>query len=700
MNRKQILSSMVAVAVILASVIWFVNAMGDNLYYRRIDGIDTISICNPDNIDSCITMMDRNLWATETWIFACEEYSCQEWRLKYEYEYWDSLEDCIDNMWEEDCYFHYESADECISDGNTLYYCLWRRAYWDIFNSEADCDNRAESLYNQCMSQQTWMLWNHYQWWNNHGFLPWENGSSDFPWWEEIIHSSNRSCNSSLVLSFWYNVDVFVNYFPDWCNPKNDNLWWWSWDSETNHRWWDNRYATAEDRQWPCPQWYHVPTIWERNQVVDNWVDGNKDLFVHRSLISYDGEWLLNLQNCAERSNYSCYDENDNEVDCDSEDAIYLDCPYYDETLWLKFQEDFQIPFAGYRSNDAYVLGIWSSALLYSSSPYDNQAHAFYLDPTSIFVNNPLDRANGASVRCFRDTTVIKPTITMKKSWIKTWRTYIWDTQYIWFPQWTIIINTVEQVDWKPVLWSVNIDFWTSATAHFSRLVSVNIPVDWDGQVVVQVKVKHWWLDEYNYDWLTTNIDASCSSGEVLNPDDRYNWEAINVVDGYATIYTCSASSFIALRWENTWEPQVIVNIAEFNWWQNTCTWSNYIFENIQADKTSRDYELTWVFECAFGDSQSKTVTLQLSGNLVADGDRVISGSNVQMKNSEWTSSPVWLKFANTLISTWRALTATQTLFQKTGSMIWIASWVVSVQITVPAWTPDGTYNWTLVLTY
>ena len=168
----------------------------------------------------------------------------------------------------------------------------------------------------------------------------------------------------------------------------------------------------------------------------------------------------------------------------------------------------------------------------------------------------------------------------------------------------------------------------------------------------------------------------------------------------YGLPVRCFKDSDIGSSSSESGEPQVIVNIAEFNWWQNTCTWSNFIFENIQADKTSRDYELTWVFECAFWNSQSKTVTLQLSGNLVADWDRVISGSNVQMKNSEWTSSPVWLKFANTMISTYQALTATKTLFQKTGSMIWIASWVVSIQITVPAWTPDGTYNWTLVLTY
>ena len=148
-------------------------------------------------------------------------------------------------------------------------------------------------------------------------------------------------------------------------------------------------------------------------------------------------------------------------------------------------------------------------------------------------------------------------------------------------------------------------------------------------------------------------------------------------------------------------DSEIIVNIAEFNWWQNTCSGSNYIFENIVAWTSTGTHTLSWVFQCAFGNGRSSsTVTLQLSGDLVADGDRVISGSNLMMKNSEWTVSPVWLKFANTLISTWSALTATQTLFQKTANLIWVASWVVEVQLTVPWWTPDGTYNWVLVLTY
>ena len=441
MKRKQLLS----LVVVWTLLFWVTSATSDYIHEQN----GTISICDPDsNWTKCITMQDKNLWASEAW--------------------------------------------------------TWASSYWK-----------------------------HYQWWNNHGFLPCleSNWCETFSWWETMT-TNERVDTTNYWPQNYFDRAVFskITSSPyDWSTTRNDNLRWWANDSQLNNRWYDetnNVAINVEDRQWPCEEWYHVPSIWEWNQVLKYWAEENGiDLY------GEDEEWLLYNDD---------WDQN-----------------------FMQFQEDFKMPFAGYRSFNAKVYVIGDLANLWSSSPYagDERARYFALGPGEAGAYNLSRRAYAFSVRCFKNS-------------------------YLSFP--------------------------------------------------------------------------SSEGGE----------------------------------------PQVIVNIAEFNWWQNTCTGSNYIFENIQADKVDNDYELTWVFECAFWNSQSKTVTLQLSGNLVADGDRVISGANVQMKNSEWTSSPVWLKFANTILNTYQALTATKTLFQKTGSMIWIASWVVSVQITVPAWTPDGTYNWTLVLTY
>ena len=481
-----------------------------------------------------------------------------------------------------------------------------------------------------------------------------------------------NTTNAYSTVTPWTNGDIYTLTV---CDPNNSgncitmmdrNLWATTnditstWSYGDYYKWWNNQWYSSDSddfssaspwtwtewEEWPCPSYYHVPSEDEWANLVNMWVGS-------------DVWWKLNSWQ-----------------------------------VW-QFQSDFKIPFAGYRymmaggplTSQGNEADLWSS-----TSDSDGYPRNLGMNDFSAQFSKRTPRV-GLSVRCFKNPDPVLISTTNDST-----TTTIWWNDVTWLPtNMTVTKNTISTVEWKLVAWEVNVDFWTDESVTFSHPVQVNIPVNNVEQVIV--KVKHWWDSTYGFAWLTRNSNASCDNWNVVATNDRYNWWVINVTDWYVTIYSCAASSFIAVGVENGWEPQVIVNIWQFNWWQNTCTWSNFIFENIQADKTSRDYELTWVFECAFGDSQSKTVTLQLSGNLVADGDRVISGVNVQMKNSEWTSSPVWLKFANTL-SAYQALIATKTLFQKTGSMIWIASWVVSIQITVPAWTPDGTYNWTLVLTY
>ena len=453
MKKNQILS----LVVVWALLFWVTSATSSYIHEQN----GTISICDPDsNWTKCITMQDKNLWATKVW--------------------------------------------------------TW------------------------CSSSDTWACGNHYQRWNNHGFLPCldSNWCNTFPWWESTWATHEPNCANYWPLNLGYtsgryDSSTFISNNSDWCNPRNDNLRWWENDSQANNRWFDtstNAVIDAENRRWPCGEWYHVPSIWERWILLKYW--------------AANYTWAWNTLNLIYSSGLPGFSSN--------------------ATAAGQFQEDFKIPFAGYRYYGAKVYGVGDYTFPWSSSPDAGNEYARYfnLDPNNANVYYNLHRASAFSVRCFKNS-------------------------YLSFP--------------------------------------------------------------------------SSEGGE----------------------------------------PQVIVNIAEFNWWQNTCSGSNYIFENIVAWTSTGTHTLSWVFQCAFWNGRSSSiVTLQLSGNLVADGDRVISGSNLMMKNSEWTVSPVWLKFADTLISTWRALTATQTLFQKTANLIWVASWVVEVQLTVPWWTPDGTYNWTLVLTY
>ena len=610
-----VLSLFVGVAMVgTANAAWVVKA--------TVWWIDTITICNyfydpslvafkSDNgyshftlasadgtytytlgIDSsnCITIMDRNLWATKAWSsrYDCH-FVCSSWSLHG----YDNVDDCRDWM--------YHEAAEC----------------------------------------ESWTYGNYYQWWNNYGFSAFGSLTTGSL---QINCSDNSPSNpvSSSVFIVWYN---------DYCTWQNNNLWWW-WSDEYDENTWEPIYSyplTAESalaRRWPCPEWYHVPSAWE-------W------------------EELFNIR----AESYGLGD-----VEEDAE----------------QFCTDLQFPPAGLRSKDdgslEYEWGI--DIYLWSSSPIgDNHASFFFSDYRSAYVQEG-DRAEGYPIRCFKDTplTLFEPI----NSGIQV---TVWEEVYDGALTMTVTTNNVVNVqEDKPVAWEISVSFWEDVSAKFSDLVKINVPVEDYDQVII--KVKHAWSSGYNFDWLTTNANASCDAN-WRPTSSQYNWELITVVNWFASIYTCEASDFVALGLDDGWNPQITVNIAEFNGWQNTCSGSNFFFSWITAGTITTWYVLTWVFSCDFGNGWSHPlVTLQLSGDLKA-WDIILSGENVKMQNSEWTSRPTGLKSADTLIDEWKWLkNSTQTLFTKTANLIWVASWVVSVQVTVPAWQPEGTYVGTLVLTY
>jgi len=224
-----------------------------------------------------------------------------------------------------------------------------------------------------CSSTDTWACGNHYQRWNNYWFAnPWVDGADNI----------TSSAIEETISTEWYwpwnyfNWSIFrkISSSPyDWSNPKNDNLRWWASDSKSNNRWFDtgtNEVIGAEDRQWPCPDWYHVPSIWERWTLLQYWA-GN-----------YTWAWnSLTLKWTAPLYFFSS-----------------------NSTARTQFQSDFMIPFAGYRySNDVRVHYVGSYAELWSSSLNSTNARYFYMSSPSMNTDYAYPRAGALSVRCFKD---------------------------------------------------------------------------------------------------------------------------------------------------------------------------------------------------------------------------------------------------------------------------------------------------------
>ena len=446
----------------------------------------------------------------------------------------------------------------------------------------------------------------------------------------------------------------YWNYYQRWDNtPRTEANWLTNYSPSDNAWWWwsDNNglvypVTNGSERRWPCDAWYHVPSQWEWYALMDMWAGSSVNWFINSNL--------------------------------------------------SQFYTAFQIPFVGARGrDDGFLRGRGSDAYLWSSSPSvgEESARYFFMMEYYASAGDYFYRTSGLPVRCFEDPVKLISTITEN-----TTTTIWWNAPVTWLPTtMTVAQNTISTVEWKEVLWEVNVDFWSNETAIFSHPVEINIPVSDHEQVIV--KVKHGWESEYGFAWLTRNRNASCSKWQPTS--NQYNWETINVVDWYATIYTCSASSFIALGLDNWWDSEIVVNIWQFNNWQNTCTWQDFIFADIVASPTTITRNLVKTFQCAFGEMWQKAVTLQLQWDLTDWSGNVISSWNVKIKNSAWVWTPAWVKWNAVSTDSYTSLSNTITLFNKASNIIWIAEWTwVDIQIEIPWWTPDGTYNGVLVLSY
>ena len=201
----------------------------------------------------------------------------------------------------------------------------------------------------------TGSYWYHFQRWNNYGFKPCSNGSwcSTFPNGES---TSNTQVDAS---GYWpwtyYSSGTFIIWSSDWSSVQNDNLRWWSTDDNTynvNGDTW--KVSNPTDRQWPCPEWFHVPSVWELAKIYSMMLSDD-DLPIHNPLL---------------------------------------------------------VPFAGYRYYNA-TLYFGGTADLRSSSPsypsYPNNTSSRYLrlevDGSMAVMNmSKYYRASAYSVRCFHDS--------------------------------------------------------------------------------------------------------------------------------------------------------------------------------------------------------------------------------------------------------------------------------------------------------
>ena len=97
--------------------------------------------------------------------------------------------------------------------------------------------------------------WYVFQWWNNHGF----DLSTPSKTTSTMVSADEYQRNNPYVSGTF----VLSEYWDDSYNAK---LWWWAEDFNIDR--WINTSDDGYTRQWPCPAGYHVPSIWEWDEIL------------------------------------------------------------------------------------------------------------------------------------------------------------------------------------------------------------------------------------------------------------------------------------------------------------------------------------------------------------------------------------------------------------------------------------------------
>jgi len=144
------------------------------------------------------------------------------------------------------------------------------------------------------------------------------------------------------------------------------------------------------------------------------------------------------------------------------------------------------------------------------------------------------------------------------------------------------------------------IRFWISGIKlNFSKPVKLQIPVN-TTQSTVKIKVKHAWVDWYQTFALTDSMSSNCFNG-FATPSSNI----APVVWGIATIYTCSASEFIATI-------DVPVSVSSSSGWGGT---SRLYMDNCPGWDFSPSYydKTCWTPPTIIQDTSLDIITQELS---------------------------------------------------------------------------------------
>ena len=438
------------------------------LYYNRV------------SVVSYLVTFDADRWTFVSWSIS---QSIENWALVtplteeqkpvfpwYSVDGWYKTNPRLDSNAEEWIF------DQDLVTGDITLYAHWTNNYdvrdLDIYFVVDDSTGSYYTIMDRDVwASGIWAVWYQYQWWNNYWFRPCAtNNCSTFPGWE-TTGTNQVDVSDYDPISNPYSSNIYIiqagnsNKESNWAMGnvnRRDNLWWWV-------------SGTNAAMQWPCPEWYHVPTSGVWKDIHDSWNSIN---------LWRDGCASNSLKTCA-----------------------------------VKMVKDLLLVNKGRRDHEA-KLGLLNAASYWSSSP-DNgasKAYGVYInsnesnDSLAVQVPNDDGRIRAKFVRCVKND--YNTPLTIKINW------WTWASLSVYSGSLHYLTNPTKE--WYEFSW-----WYSNLTGNVKIEDGSTLPqgtttlyAKWIGEGDVEYTFNaNWW--KFIIDWIESNqFVLTYQNGDSFDPSD------------------------------------------------------------------------------------------------------------------------------------------------------------------------------------
>ena len=460
------------------------------------------------------------------------------------------------------------------SDNYTIWnYWILTINWWTISSSNNSA-NVVENI-EWVLIMTDWVI----EWWNTWIFIEWngdeESAQLTISWWEIKWQKSfgvswNWSISSTTECQPWWNcwwtkieilnVDIDCTTHGDWClaiyHPQNwtlDISWW-------TFKWQDSAIEVRAGKM--NIAWWTFTTVTDSVTYSHNG-NGNS---VHGATIAVSQHTTY----LPIEVNISWWEFNWNTA------FIQVDPEYNAEKSITKVETkitswtfNWSVSMVKDGSDTSENKVLWINWWIFSLNPSDyiEEWYAVLEKESKFYVMSLADAAtdesNTANVQLPEWVTVntwawdvtmdLSDDITAYLSWDIDTAVSIEDHVLTWEIQ-------DEWYQWATVVWAISLDFWWNAV--FSKPIAIRIPNVWENDV--RIKVKHgtgaFWLTG-----LTLHPDINCNDDWSVNGVAAYTGWEVTPINGFAVIYTCSASTFVA--YTETGTTSSSTPSSSTSWW-------------------------------------------------------------------------------------------------------------------------------------